>query len=259
LALVTALGACGRKAAPSGVPAGATVAPSEPSPHAEAQPPPSVKPMGVEIASPGEYQPYDPKVTDERNPDWWKDKTDSSWLALCPSRDGARLVPTRMLASPRERLDEVVLDVSASACADAVVLIRGIPIRPVKTAVVTFREMRSRPQDSTWEVNLSGRTTTFYFRDVEGVPLMFKNGAGESEIRNWKEEAKHFAEPGSDRYDWGYAGSVKLLWAGDLNGDRNLDILLRQGDAELGVSVELYLSDTAGIPRLADRFASGGC
>jgi hypothetical protein len=47
-----------------------------------------------------------------------------------------------------------------------------------------------------------------------------------------------------------------------MNRDGELDLLLKQGDAETGVSVELFLSTSgAGQPHLvlADRFSYGAC
>ena len=91
---------------------------------------------------------------------------------------------------------------------------------------------------------------------------MLSYGARTQELRNWKDAAARLAEPNSERHDWGFASNVNVLWAGDMNADGQLDLLLKQGDAEIGVSVELYLSNgDRAEPRLriADAFAYGAC
>lgn len=152
--------------------------------------------------------------------------------------------------------------VSASGCAHAVVLVRGVGEfdKSVPTATVTRKPGTTEPQDLVWDLAMLGRSWRLHFLDAVGLPLLLSADSGTHELRNWKQEAEHFAEPGSKRHDWGFAGSVEILWAGDLNGDRELDILLKQGDAEIGSSVELYLSDSStGRPVLADRFSYGAC
>jgi hypothetical protein len=98
--------------------------------------------------------------------------------------------------------------------------------------------------------------------EAETKTIPISTGTQTQELRNWKDLTPQMAEPGSARHDWGIASGVKILWAGDLNGDAALDLLLKQGDAEIGVSMELYLSSGgASAPRLtlADRFDYGAC
>jgi hypothetical protein len=228
-------------------------------------PPPAVRDQQprIEIVRPGPYEPFDATASDERNPTWWRKAQTSSWLALCPASGEARLMPTRVHSTPGGAgAGDAGFTISASACADAIVLVHGLAPanRSVPAATVAYKAGPTRPQDSVWEINLLGRVSRMHFRDAHGLPLLITSGATTNELRNWKAEAEHVAEPGSERHDWGFADSVEILWAGDLNGDHGLDILLKQGDAEIGISVEPYLSDGGpNGPHLADSFVYGAC
>jgi hypothetical protein len=226
---------------------------------------PDTKATAIEIAVVGDYLPYDSTRMDERNPAWWRSRNDDRWLALCQRQGRVEFVPTKMVVSPAEGDgNKDGLLASAPGCPDAIALVRGLAASgsEIPTAQVTHTSApSSREQDTTWDFELLGRTAHLYFRDAEGLPLMLRAGNREQEIRNWKDVAA-LAESDSSRHDWGFAGSVNVLWAGDLNHDGQLDLLLKQGDAELGTSIELYLSNgSATEPRvsLVDRFAIAGC
>jgi hypothetical protein len=125
-------------------------------------------------------------------------------------------------------------------------------------------ERKAGPEErnTVWQLELLGQGYELYFENAPGLPLMLRHGARTQELRNWKEAAAGLAEPNSERHDFGFASNVNVLWAGDLNGDRQLDLLLKQGDAEIGVSVELYSSNGDGADprvRMVDAFVSGAC
>jgi hypothetical protein len=220
----------------------------------------------VEIAAVGPYLPYDATAQDERNPAWWRQQRYEEWRALCERGGIVELVPANMTVSPAEvEGDKNGLLVSAAECPDAVTLIRGLSRNSgvVPTAAVARKAVpSSRAQDTTWELRLLGLTWRLYFQDSVGLPLMVSIDGYTQEVRNWKDVASRVAEPGSNRHDWGFAGGIKVLWGGDLNGDGLLDLLLKQGDAEIGSSIELFLSSgssSAPLITVADIFALGAC
>jgi hypothetical protein len=97
---------------------------------------------------------------------------------------------------------------------------------------------------------------------VSGLPLKLEQGDRAQELRNRNDALAQVAVPGSVRHDWGFASNVEIVWSGDLNGDAELDLLLKQGDAETGSSVELFLSTGGSTPSklvLVDKFDYGGC
>jgi hypothetical protein len=226
----------------------------------------AVRHHNIEIAVVGPYLPFDESAPDERNPAWWRDRGDSQWKALCERQSAAEVVDTEMKVDPAEVDGEkhgVV--VSAPGCSDALVLVRGLSVSngAVSTARVSHKPVPSpKGKDTTWEIVFAERKWRLYFKDTSGLPLMVSNGVHTQELRNWKEAATQYAAQDPGRHDWGFASGVKLLWAGDMNRDGELDLLLKQGDAETGVSVELFLSTSgAGQPHLvlADRFSYGAC
>ena len=220
----------------------------------------------VEIAVVGPYLPFDEKASDETNPDWWRNRADNRWKALCDRRGVVEVVETEMrFVAGEVDGDKRGIVVSASGCSDTLVLVRGLSVSTgaVSTARVSHKPVPSpKEKDTTWEVFFLGRPWRLYFKDATGLPLMVSNGAHAQELRNWKDAAAEYAGQDSGRHDWGFASQVKLLWAGDLNRDGGLDLLLKQGDAETGVSVELFLSTSGSTEPnlvLADRFSFGAC
>jgi hypothetical protein len=214
----------------------------------------------------GPYLPFDANAKDERNREWWSTRPSNEWLALCRRNGISDLVRTKMNVSPVQvDGDRNGLLVSAPACPDALVLMHGLSVNPgeVPTATVIKKTAPSpRRQDTIWTMTLHGRTWRLSFQDAVGLPLVIAVEADTQEVRNWKDALASVAEPGSKRHDWGFAASVEVLWAGDLNRDEQLDLLLKQGDAEIGSSIELFMSNgTRAMPRLilVDRFASGAC
>lgn len=218
----------------------------------------------VEIAAVGPYLPYDPTARDERNPAWWRQQPQGGWLALCKRASTVELVPAHMTVSRAEvQGNEDGVLVSVAECPEALTLIRGLPRarRVVPTATVA-RKAAARELDTTWELELLRRKWSLHFQDSVGLPLLVSVDGYTQELRSWKDVVEHVAEPGSDRHDWGFARGVEVLWAGDLNGDGLLDLALKQGDADIGSSIELFWSTgSSSAPRLilADSFVFGGC
>ena len=223
----------------------------------------------IEIVRLGPFLPSDNAANDERNPVWWRNGSGGEWQALCQVQDAVQLVETRMQVSPSVVQDDkngllVTASPCCPTCPQAIVLIRGLPgsARVVPTARVTHHAVPDpRAQDNVWELDLLGKVARLHFQDAIGLPLMLTIGAQTQELRNWKAAVDLEAESDPDRHDFGFASGVEVLWAGDLNGDEQLDLLLKQGDAEIGTSVELYLSD-GGSPmhlRVVDSFDLGSC
>jgi hypothetical protein len=220
----------------------------------------------IEIAVIGDYRPHDESADDERNPSWWRARLDDRWLALCEQDGITSLVPTAMRTAPSGADgDPNGLVVSAPGCPRATVLIRGLSRTPGDVPAATVTQKRapsSRAEETTWELSLLGRAWRLHFEDAVGLPLMITRENRALELRNWRDAASRMAEPDAARNDWGFASSVEVLWGGDLNGDAELDLLLKQGDAEIGTTVELFLSTgkaATSAPVLVDTFDYSGC
>jgi hypothetical protein len=170
------------------------------------------------------------------------------WWALCP---GATTRLYRAKVSGRRVANEIgpTIRVSAEPCHDAAVLLRakeGLSEREVPTATwSTVGEGLARVAQVTWrETTTSVRIQT----RADRVQWLVFDGA----IR------QRFLIAPKDS-DW-HAEDIKLLWAGDLDGDGALDFVLSMdGD---GSDVSLYLSSGAKAGKTLRRAAAtgfGGC
>jgi len=175
------------------------------------------------------------------------------WLALCPAATGVELkrVQVKITAYRSSMLDDgpnqkTGRQVETPGCpqAHALLRLRGLRAGPLATAV-----------ERDGKLVLSGGE---YVARAEGVP--------EPEDRNCDgQDTIAFVLSLGDRRQVlersDGCGDFKVRWAGDLDGDGKLDLLLDEKLSSGATMLHLYLSRGAGseLVREAARVVHGGC
>jgi hypothetical protein len=193
------------------------------------------------------------------------------WFALVFDSDGAHLQSAEV--SITAEVDPLLDDegeasgraVTITPPIEAVVLLRGIAtLKPGRIPTALIDQTIER--GDTVAVSVGPRHYTFAMHCVRHAPfdsqqqqdchLTLEEGTAESSLFTY------LAYSDGDQMQWGSERTPMVIWAGDIDGDDRLDVLLDTSNHSNGEDTTLYLSSLAApgqVVKSVASFASFGC
>jgi hypothetical protein len=182
------------------------------------------------------------------------------WLALCRRGDAVALVPSKVRITRADIEGDPGWRVSATGCSgDGVVVMKGFADLP--TGASPRRSPSLRPPRVLDSVPL-GPVAKRSIPDEDGAELAFDFHGKRYRLWHRLSERENLLvlEQGTESqvlfYD-GEENGYEVIWAGDLNGDAKLDLLLRADCRD----VTLFLSRDSGPPIMREAYSmyTQGC
>ncbi len=172
------------------------------------------------------------------------------WQALVRTTDGGfELRAVRLSVSkpcdPQQELETTKIVLDGTNAADTLILIRGVQLQAGKAPAAEFKRESEEPKLDGFrhpETHGRFRKQPFNLVPIQGGPPS-KRRASPFQLRleiHGRSQVL-FGSPGSCGPDCTY----DLAWAGDLDGDGKLDLLVRSGPEYLQDDVYLFLSTMA--------------
>jgi hypothetical protein len=211
--------------------------------------------LPTNLVIPG-YHHKDDLLADFKNSQWW---------AICQEDEG--LAPRRVLLSTSTVRDDTCFEgkgriVKAQGCAKPLFVARGLPMPSKQPLLVA--SLAGQPDAGAggpWPVQPWPETVWSLLPDFNGglvgAEATFAGHAWRLEIANGGERGAAFlAVDGKRQWLFDLGGdSVDVRWAGDLDADGKLDLLIQDGDES--PKFFLFLSSAARQGELVHAVASG--
>jgi hypothetical protein len=184
------------------------------------------------------------------------------WLALCKRGDAVMLVPTKVRISRADIEGERGWRVSATGCkGDDVVVLKGFADLPTG-ASPRRRSPPLGPPPVLDSVPLGPVRERFLPEGEDGAELAFDFHGKRYRLWHRRSERENLLvlEQGTESqllFRGGVENGYELIWAGDLDGDAKLDLLLRTDCRD----VTLFLSRDSGPPIMREAYSiiTQGC
>lgn len=172
------------------------------------------------------------------------------WIGLVPSQDGFAWAALRIKAEkvhdpigddPRERRRATKIDLDTPGSAEPLFLLRGLPQLATKPVRTCFDRSENGSFLEQNPILLTCEAVAYSVQVTNQKVLQLKHAGKIQTLFQWPQGL-------SDQH-------AELIWAGDLDGDGKLDLLIDHSDHYNSSGLALYLSTWAGAGQLVGRVA----
>jgi hypothetical protein len=186
-----------------------------------------------------------------------KGKTGETWLAFCHNSKGFELITTKITVNKNPQKDALMDTYVSVDCLDSCIfLIRGIPELKIGSINTIYNGTTHLKPSQSITLQLAQNINATYSILASGIDK--DNRIQNYQLQLFSNQKKQTLVNRAADYDQ----TIRLLWAGDLDGDGKLDLLIDLSDHYNVREPTLFLSSKAKQGEFVKRYIfyrSTGC